>query len=115
MRALLEREPADAACRLAVGIYCYQIKKCIGAFAAALGGIETLVFSGGIGEHAPAVRARVCEGLEFLGIHIDGRANAANAARISLKDSPVAVRVIPTDEELTIARAAYHPLGNHRL
>jgi acetate kinase len=113
MRALLEREATDSACRLAVAIYCYQIKKCIGAFAAALGGIETLVFSGGIGEHAPAVRARVCEGLEFLGVHVDGRANATDAPVISMPDSPVAVRVIPTDEELTIARAAYHLLGDH--
>jgi acetate kinase len=113
MRELLERAPTDPASRLAVAIYCYQIKKCIGGFAAALGGIDTLVFSGGIGEHAPAVRASVCEGLEFLGIRLDSRANATNAALISIPDDPVAVRVIPTDEELTIARAAYQLLNNH--
>jgi acetate kinase len=112
MRELLEREPSDPACRLAVAIYCYQIKKCIGGFAAALGGIDTLVFSGGIGEHAPDVRARVCEGLEFLGIHLDSRANATNALLISMPDQTVAVRVIPTDEELTIARAAYRLVGD---
>ena len=112
MRALLDRERTDPACRMAVAIYCYQIKKYIGAFAAALGGLDTLVFSGGIGEHAPAVRARICEGLEFLGLHLDGAANEAGSPVISRPDAPVGVRVIPTDEELMIARAAFRVLGD---
>ena len=112
MRALLDRERTDPACRMAVAIYCYQIKKYIGAFAAALGGLDTLVFSGGIGEHAPAVRARICEGLEFLGLQLDGAANEAGSPVISRPDAPVGVRVIPTDEELMIARAAFRVLGN---
>jgi acetate kinase len=112
MRELLDREHTDPACAMAVAIYCYQIKKCIGGFAAALGGLDTLVFSGGIGEHAPSIRARICEGLEFLGVRLEGRANAANAPVISMPDRPVIVRVIPTDEELMIARAAWLVLGN---
>jgi acetate kinase len=112
MRELLKREPTDPACRMAVAIYCYQIKKCIGGFTAALGGLDTLVFSGGIGEHAPSVRASICEGLDFLGIRLEDRANAAGAPVISLPDAPVVVRVIPTDEEVMIARAAWHALRN---
>jgi len=111
MRELLERERRDPGCRLAVAMYGYQVKKWIGGFAAALGGLDTLVFSGGIGEHAPAIRAGVCEGLEFLGVQIDPDRNGANAPIISRPDSPVVVRVIPTDEELMIARAAYQLLG----
>jgi acetate kinase len=111
MRQLLERERTDEACRLAVDMYAYQIKKWIGAFAAALGGIETLVFSGGIGEHAPEVRRRICQGLEFLGVRIDPQANAANSDVISTSGAPVAVRVIPTDEELMIAQAVYEVLS----
>jgi acetate kinase len=112
MRQLLHAERTDPACRIAVAIYCYQIKKCIGGFAAALGGLDTLVFSGGIGEHAPSIRANICEGLEFLGVRLEGGANAANAAVISMPDAPVIVRVIPTDEEVMIARAAWHVLGH---
>jgi acetate kinase len=111
MRQLLERERTDEACRLAVDMYAYQIKKWIGAFAAALGGLETLVFSGGIGEHAPEVRRRICQGLEFLGVRIDQARNAANSDVISIADAPVAVRVIPTDEELMIAQAVYEVLS----
>ena len=110
MRELLTRESADESCRLAVAIYCYEIKKRIGAFAAALGGLDALVFSGGIGEHAPVVRARICAGLEFLGLTLDPDNNAANAALISAPGSPLAVHVIPTDEEIVIARAAYRLL-----
>ena len=112
MRELLDRERTDPACRMAVAIYCYQIKKFIGGFAAALGGLDTLVFSGGIGEHAPGIRASICEGLAFLGVRLEGRANAANAPVISMPDGPVIVRVIPTDEEVMIARAAWDVVGN---
>jgi acetate kinase len=106
MRTLLDRETIDPACRLAVAAYTYSIRKAIGALAAALGGLDTIVFSGGIGEHAPAVRARICDGLAFLGVHVDASRNASNAPIISPPAARVDVRVIPTDEELMIARAA---------
>jgi acetate kinase len=93
-----------------VSIYCYEIKKRIGAYAAALGGLDVLVFSGGIGEHAPSVRARICSGLEFLGVDIDAENNTANAPVISKSPARVAVHVIPTDEEVVIAKAAYRLL-----
>ena len=107
MRDLLANEPQDPRCRLAVHVFCYQIKKWIGAFAAALGGLDTIVFSGGIGEHASVIRARICDGLDFLGLHIDEAANDANGAVISAATSRVTVRVIPTNEELMIARAVF--------
>jgi len=107
MRELLANEATDPACRLAVAIYCYEIRKRIGAYAAALGGLDTLVFAGGIGEHSADVRARICDGLAFLGVRLDERNNAAHAAVISSSDGPVAVRVIPTDEEKMIAYAAH--------
>jgi acetate kinase len=110
LRDLLAREANDEACRLAVSIYCYEITKRIGAYAAALGGLDALVFSGGIGEHAPVVRARILSGLEFLGIAIDGRGNAGNAPVISTPAARVTVHVIPTDEEVVIAKAAYQLL-----
>ena len=100
MRDLLERETQDVRAAEAVALFCYQVKKWIGAFAAALGGLDTLVFAGGIGENAPAVRARICEGLGFLGIELEEKRNAANDGVISTAASRVAVRVIHTDEEL---------------
>jgi acetate kinase len=106
MRDLLAREASDEGCRLAVSIYCYEIMKRIGAYAAALAGLDALVFSGGIGEHLAIVRARICTGLEFLGVDIDDRRNAENAPVISTSTSRVAVHVIPTDEEVVIAEAA---------
>jgi acetate kinase len=111
MRELLESGPRNPGCRLAVAMYGYQVKKWVGGFAAALGGLDTLVFSGGIGEHAPTIRASICDGLEFLGVLLDPDRNAVNASVISRLDSPVAVRVIPTDEELMIARAVCQLLG----
>ncbi len=105
MRDLLECEAQDVRAFEAVALFCYQVKKWIGAFAAALGGLHTLVFAGGIGENAPIVRARICDGLEFLGIELDEKRNAANAGVISAVASPVAVRVIHTDEERMIAHA----------
>jgi acetate kinase len=111
MRELLSRENEDDRCRLAVAIYCYAIRKQIGAYAAALEGIDALVFTGGIGEHAAPVRARICEGLEFLDLALDDRRNAASERVISTTGSRVAVRVIPTDEEAVIADAGYALLG----
>jgi acetate kinase len=109
MRDLLNRSSRDGPAAEAVELFCYQARKWIGAYAAALGGVDTLVFSGGIGENAPAVRARICEGLGFLGIDLDGRRNRANTALISR--ARVRVRVIPTDEELMIARSVQRLLG----
>ena len=105
MRDLLAREAEDKRAADAVALFCYQTKKWVGAFAAALGGLDTLVFTGGIGENAPVVRARICEGLEFLGIELDEKQNAANADLISTGASRVSVRVIRTDEELIIAKS----------
>ncbi|MGD0816071.1 MAG: acetate/propionate family kinase [Verrucomicrobiota bacterium] len=104
MRDLLDREAKDVRAAEAVALFCYQAKKWIGSFAAALGGLDTLVFAGGIGENAPPIRARICEGLDFLGIALDASRNAENAAVISTEGGRVAVRVIRTDEELMIAR-----------
>ena len=111
IRDLLECEAQDVRASEAVALFCYQIKKCIGAFAAALGGLDTLVFAGGIGENAPVVRARICDGLEFLGVQLEGERNARSAPLISDEASSVAVRVIRTDEEHMIAKAVCHVLG----
>ncbi len=106
MRDLLALEATDVRAAEAVEFYCYQIAKCVGAFAAALGGLDTLVFAGGIGENAPVIRQRVCTRLEFLGVRIDPGRNASNDGVISSDGSAATVRMIRTDEELMIARAA---------
>jgi len=108
MRDLLDHEKQDLRAAEAVALFCYQAKKWIGAYAAALGGLHTLVFAGGIGENAPAVRARICEGLSFLGLELNESRNAETAAVISPDASRVTVRVIRTDEELMIARSVLH-------
>jgi acetate kinase len=105
MRDLLAHEAKDVRAAEAVTLFCYQAKKWIGSFAAALGGLDTLVFAGGIGENAPPVRERICEGLGFLGIKLDKARNKRNAAMISTNASGVKVRVIHTDEEQMIARS----------
>ncbi|MGI8955894.1 MAG: acetate/propionate family kinase [Chthoniobacterales bacterium] len=105
MKDLLDRETNDVRATEAVALFCYQAKKWIGAYAAALGGLDTLVFAGGIGENAPLVRERICGGLSFLGIELDESRNAQTAAVISTEASRVKVRVIHTDEELMIARS----------
>ena len=111
MRDLLECESQDVRAAEAIAVFCYQLKKWIGAFAAALGGLDTLVFSGGIGENASPVRVRICDGLGFLGIELDNKRNSANESVISTADSRVSVRVIPTDEELIIASSVCRVLG----
>jgi len=111
MRDLLKCETQDTRAAEAIALFCYQIKKWVGAFAAALGGVETLVFAGGIGENAPPVRARICQGLGFLGIELEEKRNVANEGVISTAASRVVVRVIPTDEELMIARSVCRVLG----
>ncbi len=105
MRDLIKNEATDVRAAEAVALFCYQVKKWIGAYAAVLGGLDTLVLAGGIGENAPAVRARICEGLGFLGIEIDEERNATNASVISTQTSRVAVRVMHTDEEVMIAES----------
>ncbi len=106
VRDLLARQNVDVRAAEAIELFCYQAKKWIGAFAAALGGMDTLVFAGGIGENAPEIRRRICEGLAFLGIALDEGRNASSALLISTDQGPVKVRVIRTDEELMIAKAA---------
>jgi acetate kinase len=105
MRDLLDHEKKDQRAAEAVALFCYQAKKWIGSFAAALGGLDTLVFSAGIGENCPSIRTRICEGLDFLGVEINEARNAGNAAVISADNARVTVRVIRTDEELMIARS----------
>lgn len=111
MHDLLKAEAKDVRAAEAIALFCYQVKKWIGSFAAALGGLDTLVFSGGIGENAPIVRARICKGLEFLGIELEEKQNSANEGVISSGKSRVAVRVIRTDEEWMIANTVYRFLG----
>jgi acetate kinase len=111
MRDLLDLETHDVRAGEAVELFCYQVKKWIGAFAAALGGLDTLVFAGGIGEKAPTVRERICDGLGFFGIELEEKRNAANEGVISAAASRVAVRVIRTDEEWMIAKTVCRVLG----
>ena len=111
MRDLLARRSEDVRADEAVSLFCYQARKWLGAFAAALGGVDILVFSGGIGENAAPVRSLICAGLGFLGIEIDEDRNAAHAAVISPDASRTTVRVIPSNEELMIARSVQRILG----
>jgi len=104
MRELIKLKTTDNRAAEAIELFCYQTKKCIGAYAAALGGLDTLVFSGGIGENAPEVRQRICSGLQFLGIELDEKRNLNNEEIISADNSKVIIRVIKTNEELMIAR-----------
>jgi len=111
LRDLLVRESDDVRAAEAVALFCYQAKKWIGSFAAALGGLDTLVFAGGIGENAALIRERICHGLGFLGIELDQKRNAKNPSLISTDGGLVAVRVIRTDEEIMIARSVVRLLG----
>jgi acetate kinase len=111
VRDLLARESHDVRAAEALELFCYQAKKWIGAFAAALGGLDTLVFAGGIGENAASIRARICRGLEFLGIELHETRNTRNSPVVSSEASAVAVRVIRTDEESVIASSTLEVLG----
>jgi acetate kinase len=111
MSDLLKSEAEDVRAGEAIAIFCYQVRKWIGAFAAALGGLDTLVFAGGIGENAPTIRARICDELGFLGIELDQKRNAEHAPWISTGTGRVKVRVIRTDEELMIAKSVIRVLG----
>ncbi len=111
MRDLLAREPDDPRAADAVALFCYTVRKFVGAYAAGLGGLDTLVFSGGIGENAAVIRGRICAGLEFLGIELDPARNDAHAQVISSDASRVSVRVIKTDEERQIAESVWRLLA----
>jgi acetate kinase len=100
---LAARDKSDWAA-LAVEMFCYQARKFVAAYAAALEGLDALVFSGGIGENSADIRREICHGLDFLGVRLDDANNASSAAVISTPTSKVTVRVIPTDEDLMIAR-----------
>jgi acetate kinase len=109
MRVLQDevREHDDRRAKLAIDIFCYRARKYIGAFLAAMGGADAIVFTGGIGENSPAVRANICEGLEWAGLSLDSEKNQKTIGvegTITRDDSRLAVYVIPTDEELLIAR-----------
>jgi acetate kinase len=114
MHDLLGAEHTDGRAAEAVEMFCYRAKKFVGALVAALGGLDTLVFTGGIGEHAAAVRERICAGLDFLGIELDPECNAAGSSIISRDGAAVRVRVIRTNEDLTIARHTLHVLEVQR-
>jgi len=111
MRVLLDKMHQDARAAEALDLFCYRAKKYIGAYAAVLGGLDMLVFAGGIGEHAPIVRKRICDGLDFLGIRLHAPCNEANAALLSPPESRVKVRVIKTNEDLMIVRHVRSTLG----
>jgi acetate kinase len=108
----------DARAQLALDIFAYRARKYLGAYAAALGGLDAVAFTAGIGEHAPLVRRRICEGLGFLGIHLDAgrneQARGQGPARISTDEGPVAVWVLPTDEEREIARQTAGLVGKEK-
>lgn len=112
MEDLLELQAKDNRAAEAVDLFCYQAKKWIGSFAAVLDGLDTLVFAGGIGENSPEIRSRICNGLQFLGIKLDEKKNAKNSNIISIVKSRVTVRVIPTNEELMIAKSVSNILDN---
>jgi acetate kinase len=110
MRELIAREASDVRAAEAIAIFCYQTIKWIGAYVAVLGGVDTLVFAGGIGEHCAPIRERICAALEFLGVVVDPAVNVEPAGLISTPTSRVSVRVISTDEELIIARHSFRLL-----
>jgi acetate kinase len=115
LRDLCAREATDPRAAEAVELFCYQVRKWIGSFAAVLGGLDTLVFSAGIGENSPLIRQRICEKLGFLGIQLNRQRNAKSAPLISADAGRVKVRVIPTDEELMIARSVTRVLRLHSI
>jgi acetate kinase len=110
MKDLLALEQTHPHAAEAIAVFCYRARQAIGAMAAVLGGLDTLVFTAGIGEHAPSIRSRICEGLDFLGIVLDPARNETNAPVISTAESVTTVRVLPTNEELMIARHTHRLL-----
>ncbi len=115
MKQLLAHEADDPRAKDAVDLFCYQVKKSIGSLAAALGGIDTLIFTGGMGDKAPKIRARICEGLQFLGIEVDDARNTGNAQVISPEGARIVVRVIQTDESATIAQDVWQLMTHEKV
>ncbi|MGH9506390.1 MAG: acetate/propionate family kinase [Terriglobales bacterium] len=113
MRTLLTQAPGNAAAQLAVDCFVWQARKHLAAMAASLGGLECLVFTGGIGEHAATIRARICEGMQWMGLSLDPGANQRHAERISAPGSPVTIRIVATDENQELARQAAAWLREH--
>jgi acetate kinase len=111
VRDLVSASANDSRAKDAIDVFCYQVRKFIGAYAAVLGGIDMLVFTGGIGENSCVVRARICEDLDFLGIRIDPTLNRSNAPIISSGQSTVVIRTVKTREEVMIVRAVRESLG----
>ena len=111
MRDLLAARASDPRADDAVALFCYQAKKHLCALTATLGGLDTIVFAGGIGEHAPEVRAGICDGLEFLGLKLNAAMNTRGCDVISAAESRVSIRIIPTDEEIVIAQVVRSLLG----
>ena len=111
MRQLLASKNRDERAAEAIALFCYQIKKCIGAYTAALGGLDTVVFAGGIGENCALIRSLICQGLAFLGVEVDESLNTTHHSLISTEGARVKVRVIPTNEELMVARTVCSLLG----
>jgi acetate kinase len=111
MRELMKIEETDHRAKQAVQLFCYQTRKWIGSFAAVLNGLDILIFAGGIGEHSPEVRSKVCDNLAFLGIELDEINNMNNEYLISTEISKVKVYVIKTNEELMIAKLVYNMLN----
>jgi acetate kinase len=107
MHDLLQLEGTDIRAAEAVSLFCYQVKKWIGSFAAVLGGLDTIIFTGGIGENSPSIRARICEGLGFLGIELNDERNHQNAPFISAAGG-ASIRVMHTDEEMMISKLVYN-------
>lgn len=104
MGDLLKNEKADKRAAEAIALFCYQVKKTLCAYTGVLGGLDTIVFTGGIGENAFQVRSKICAGLDFLGIHLDEKVNQQNDLLISAPESKVTVYVIPANEESMIAK-----------
>ena len=111
MKALLQKSQTSNAARMAVQMFGYQVRKYIGAYAAVLNGLDTLVFTGGIGERAAEVRAEICSGLEYLGVALDTAANGQNAEVISQPGTKCTIRVVQTDEDLMIAHHTRNLVG----
>jgi acetate kinase len=108
LRDLFAQSAKNSHAKEAIDLFCYEAKKYLGALAAVLGGVDTLIFTAGIGENIPTIRRRICEHLEFLGIRLDDARNERNAPIISRAAGPVTVRVIKTNEELMIARHTHN-------
>jgi acetate kinase len=115
MRELLAVYNANPRARLAVDVFCYRARKYLGAYLAVLGGAEAIIFSGGIGENSPAVREKICQNMEWLGLRLDSVANAntiGQDGRVSTADSRLNAFVVHTDEELIIARETARLIGS---